>query len=360
MIEHLRITGFKRFKDQAFKLKALTVLAGMNGSGKTSVIHACLLMREAWRRTDGIVELNGPYGVELGSFGDVLNHDCTSHFEIELISEASGNLKFRFEQGDTDLYAKVLQEAGGDIRLAAYEARSFQYLSAERYGPRISQQSAALPSKMLEVGYRGQFTAQTLDILGKQIVPAARLYLSEAEEPPLLKSQTELWLSSITRPIQLDTETFGGTGISALKFRTGDDWIKPTNMGFGITYALPIIVAALSAPNDGLLIVENPEAHLHPAGQSQMGVFLASMAAAGIQLIVETHSDHILNGIRRAIGEKRTLPAHDAIVHFFDDQDTVAQELHFTDRGSISTWPSGFFDQYQLDVSALSKIRRSS
>src|SRR5262249_12397465 len=146
----------------------------------------------------------------------------------------------------------------------------------------------------------------------------ARRCQVDADAPPLLKAQTEQWLSSVTRRLQIDTETFAGIGVTAIKFRTGEDWVKPTNMGFGITYGLPVILAGLTAGTGGVLVVENPEAHLHPAGQSQMGIFLATMASAGVQIVVETHSDHILNGLRRAIGERRVLAASDAIVHYFD------------------------------------------
>ena len=64
-------------------------------------------------------------------------------------------------------------------------------------------------------------------------------------------------------------------------------------------------MAALSAGKNELWLIENPEVHLHPAGQAQMGQFLAEVAAAGVQVIVETHSDHVFNGIRRAVKSKR-------------------------------------------------------
>jgi predicted ATPase len=158
--------------------------------------------------------------------------------------------------------------------------------------------------------------------------------------------------------VQIDTEAFIGTSLTALKFRTGEDWIKPTNMGFGITYALPVVLAGLSGCKEGLLVVENPEAHLHPSGQSQMGIFLARMAAAGLQVIVETHSDHVLNGIRRAVGEQKVLLHTDVVVHYFDVETPEPQALSISPNGAISSWPRGFFDQFQIDVAALTKIRR--
>jgi predicted ATPase len=380
VIRQLGIRGFKRFTEHSFELRPMTVLAGMNGAGKTSVVHALLLVREACRRRDGVVELNGPFGLELGGFEDVLNHQTINSFAITLAAdgsveegrvvseiESAGPIgrpvqlveqQWVFTEGDTALYATVAESAVLGSGPFVAKPRSFQYVSAERLGPRITQGSAALPPSVLEVGCRGEYCAQVLDTLGTTIVEEGRCCLVDAEIPPLLKAQTEQWLSRVTRPLQIDTETFAGTGVTAMKFRTGEDWVKPPNMGFGITCTLPVILAGLTAGTGGLLLIENPEAHLHPAGQSQIGVFLATMAAAGIQIIVETHSDHVLNGIRRTIGEQQLLQADQAIVHYFDAEASKPQDLFFTGTGGVSSWPSGFFDQYQLDVAALTRVRR--
>jgi predicted ATPase len=360
MIKALHIHGFKRFAEQTFAMKPMTVLAGMNGAGKTSLIHALLLVREAWRRADSVVELNGPFGLELGGFEDVLNHETQGNFSIKLFARDDALHEWIFSEGSTELYARVSSPELHLTPVFVSVARAFQFLSAERLGPRITQGSAALPPDLLAVGCHGEYCAQVLDTLGKNTVDELRRCPAATENDlPLLKAQTEQWLSRVTRPVQIDTDTFAGTPVTAVKFRTGENWAKPTNMGFGVTYALPVILAGLTAGAGGLLLVENPEAHLHPRGQSQMGLFLATIAAAGVQLVVETHSDHILNGIRRAIGEQRVLTSENAIVHYFDGDRGETQSLEFTPSGGISSWPSGFFDQYQLDVMALTRIRRS-
>lgn len=92
-----------------------------------------------------------------------------------------------------------------------------------------------------------------------------------------------------------------------------------------------------------------------------MGMFLAQLATDGVQVVLETHSDHVLNGIRRAIGEKRALHHGDALVHFFDmeaELEPTITELRFTAVGGLSEWPPRFFDQFQLDVAALTQVRR--
>ncbi len=357
MIIKSNIKGFKRFADQAFDFRQLTVLTGMNGGGKSSVIHALLLTQEASQNNQATIALNGPYGLELGALSDVLNQETDAKsFVIDCHFEGDVSEKWEFSGQETELFAHATSRLAR--RLSSSDARSFQYLSAERLGPRLTQVSAALPPDLLEVGCRGEFCAHVIESMDKFLIEPARRCPDDLNLSLLLKAQTEVWLTKMTRKIQIRTASFVGSRVSTMEFRAQQDWVKPTNMGFGITYALPIILAALTACSGGLVIVENPEAHLHPAGQSQMGVFLATMAAAGVQIIVETHSDHLLNGIRRAIGEQKLLSASKAIVHYFDDAGSQPESLMFTEVGGISSWPKGFFDQYQLDISAITKIRR--
>ncbi len=123
-----------------------------------------------------------------------------------------------------------------------------------------------------------------------------------------------------------------------------------------MTQVLPIVVAALSVQPGNLLLVENPEVHLHPAGQSKIGEFLARVAAAGIQVVIETHSDHVLNGIRRAV-KMKTLSCDKVALHFFrprsenlNDKTPQVQTPEIFADGNIDFWPKGFFDQFDVDM----------
>src|SRR5258708_39648245 len=93
-------------------------------------------------------------------------------------------------------------------------------------------------------------------------------------------------------------------------------WYRPANVRYGLTYAFPIIVALLAAEDDQIVVIDSPEAHLHPSAQSQMGQLLARFAAAGVQILVETHSDHLLNGARLAV-KGGVLPHSEMQIHFF-------------------------------------------
>ncbi|EIU7091466.1 TPA: DUF3696 domain-containing protein [Pseudomonas aeruginosa] len=361
MIDFIQLRGFKRFSDDRFSISPLTVLAGINGSGKTSLIHALLLLRNASISTESTIQLNGPFYLELGVFGDVRNWNTSDSVDILLRDVSSRDFLWRFDGEENSLYANVVSRPQAVPAILGAGDRNFQYISAERYGPRIILGANALPSSQLEVGVRGEYSAQLLYALDNlKVNPERRSPDSALDDILLLKVETERWLSRITRPVQVNAESFSTAATFALQFRVPDgEWVRAPNMGFGVTYALPIVLAGLTASKESVLVVENPEAHLHPAGQSQMGRFLATMAASGVQVIIETHSDHVLNGIRRAIAEDKKLSASQAVIHFFDADSDTHSELSFTETGGIDNWPSGFFDQYQIDVSALTKIRRS-
>ncbi len=360
MFIQFQINGFKMFAKATFKLAPLTILTGMNGTGKTSLIHALLLIREVTRRGDKVVQLNGPYDLELGSFGDIQNWNTQDQMSFVLTDKDFGASTWELGGNPTSLYAEIQKHPNQLPPVFKAGERMFQYLCAERFGPRNILGSAALPPEQLEVGFHGEYSAQVLYALGSLPIDTNRRCPGAGDDDAaLLKFETERWLSHIARPIQIDTESISIKTVTALRFRVPDgEWVRPPNMGFGVTYALPVILAGLTAGKGGVLIVENPEAHLHPAGQSQMGYFLASIASSGVQVVLETHSDHVLNGIRRAIGEHQILSNDQAIIHFFDVNGAPPQSLSFTETGGVASWPRGFFDQYQIDVTALSRVRR--
>lgn len=364
MIETVEIQGFKRYKSQKFNFSPLTVLAGLNGSGKTSLIHSLLLMQKASISPRHEVSLNEEEGLELGSADSVKNWDSDGLIEFSIESEGGDVFNWTFAVPEDDALYLSLQQCPSNFPAAfSFPSRGFSYVRADRLGPKNTLKVSALSAEAIEVGERGEFCAQVLETLGnKPLVFEDRLHPErEKNRSPFLKYELEKWLGEITTPVEVGTIPYIGSANAAMQFRTnGVDWVRAPNMGFGVSYALPIVLAGLITHPGGLLIVENPEAHLHPAGQSRMGVFLAWLAGRGVQVLVETHSDHVLNGMRRAIGEYGFLKNTDAIVNFFESDSSApnVQELRFTAIGGVSNWPKGFFDQYQLDVSSLGRIRR--
>lgn len=361
MINKITISGFKKFTENEFDLSMLTVLTGLNGYGKTSLIQAILL---AWAASkNNVVRLNGPFGLQLGVAGKIRNWNYDSDISITLNFDTLPEHKCVFKTlSEDDLYLRLNDELSNicsDEKLN--EKRYFSYLSAERLGPRSILNASPEPDEELEVGVRGEYCAQMIGTLGnKPIDDISRLHPdNDGQTSILLKYEIERWLKEIAKPVEISTSQFQGTSVTSISFRTiGGEWVSAPNMGFGISYSLPIILSGLTAQNGGVILIENPEAHLHPAGQSKMGEFLGWLAGKGIQIIVETHSDHVLNGIRKAIAINRYVNSDDVLTYYFDNSSDGIHKLKIQDDGSINSWPKGFFDQYQIDVSSLGRLRR--
>ena len=221
----------------------------------------------------------------------------------------------------------------------------------------------ALAGDRLSVGHQGQYTPHVLAEYDRRHVREALRHAGPEDEGQVsvtLGTQTELWLSESPGPSACRPRGSPGRMRRLSRFRRFDaraEWMRPANVGFGISYALPVVVGALVSYPGYMLIVENPEAHLHPAGQSAMGRFLSLVAASGVQTIVETHSDHVVNGIRRAVAEGKDLDADDVIIHFFSKD--LAEPIQIQDTGSLTAWPNGFFDQAERDLTALSRVTRA-
>ena len=372
MIAQVRLENFKRFRDLTLKSEALTVLTGANGAGKTSILHSLLLARQMARQPDrSHVELNGVDTLELGGAEDVIHREASEDLAAVQVRDSQGNSgRWSFRATGSDdartLNAIVVDRPDDYPRALAGPAPQFCYLCAERLGPRDVLGASASDVAELDVGSRGEFVAQVLASFGRSRVSGGRIEGSSTVTGlASLLHQTESWMAKIVRPTQIDAEWFPNTSITRLRFKTPglrSEWTRAPNAGFGISYALPIVVAALRAEVGGLLLVENPEAHLHPAGQSMIGGFLAQVAADGVQIFLETHSDHVLNGIRVAVADRKaTLSPAQTVVHFFraeDDEGPVLESMELSRTGQLSAWPAGFFDQAQIDLATLASMRR--
>jgi len=178
-----------------------------------------------------------------------------------------------------------------------------------------------------------------------------------------LLDQVAGWLQQLSPGARLKTIFLPGTDEVLLQFSyvgkelvSGSNLYRPTNVGFGLTYSLPIIVSCLAASEGALLLLENPEAHLHPRGQAALGELIARTASDGVQVIVETHSDHLINGIRLAV-KRKLLKTEDVVLHFFsrtvETGEAFVQSPAVLENGRLSNWPAGFFDQWDKDIDAL-------
>lgn len=229
------------------------------------------------------------------------------------------------------------------------------YLTAERLGPREIYPLED-PQLTPVVGPTGEHAASVL-YSGRDNHVADTLTIEGV--PPTRSRQVEARMGELFPGFEMTMDKVPYANSVRLGIRTSkdSDFHRPGHTGFGITQVLPIVVAALSADHEDLIVIENPEVHLHPVGQAKMGEFLSDIAASGVQVILETHSDHVLNGIRRAVKNSELSP-DDTALHFFRprqdaerDGTAQVQSPHLDSEGNIDDWPEGFFDQFDRDMS---------
>ncbi|MET7731478.1 DUF3696 domain-containing protein [Streptomyces sp. NPDC005402] len=387
MITQLTLVNFKAFRRLSLALGPLTLLTGLNSSGKSSVLQALGMIRQSYdagglrgmgiayneASEDGFL-LNGEL-VELGTAQDVLHEDFGAADDLSHIvgRPASPYVAFVVEQEgarygwgaaydtsqpDQDLMPVWMPPPEGT---APFAYRPFQYLQADRITPAVTYpRSHQIAIARGFLGVRGEHAVNYLRHHAEDVVDADRLWHPRATSPQLL-DLTNAWMQELCPGVNLQASAiegtdsvrlsygFGGTaGINATRRR------RPTNVGFGLTYALPIVIACLTATPDSLILLENPEAHLHPKGQTRMAALLAATAATGAQLIVETHSDHVLNGVRIAVKQGRLQP-EGAVVHYFRGNGAGAEVVspRIDKDGMLAQWPQGFFDEWENSLDQL-------
>ncbi|MBD2144266.1 DUF3696 domain-containing protein [Sphaerospermopsis sp. FACHB-1194] len=361
MLSSLTLKNFKPFENQSFSLKPLTLLAGLNSTGKSSVLQSLLLLRQSYQQDllDDIgLALNGDL-VSIGTGKDVLfkrAKEDSITFEVGINNNIQGTWIFDCDRQSDIMQISPLSVADAAIYNSGLFNDNFHYLKAERIAPRnYFQMSDFKVRQHQQIGSQGEFTPHFLSINEYKKIPHSQLSHPLAQSD-ILKSQVEAWLGEISPGTRIDIELHSAMDLVNLQYSYEDNnSYRSTNVGFGITYTLPIIVAILSAASDTLILLENPEAHLHPRGQSKMGELIALAASCSIQIILETHSDHVLNGIRKAVRHNK-LEADKVQINYFERYLKKGQPTTeiITPRiypdGGIDKWPDGFFDQAEKDL----------
>ncbi|MGZ7881858.1 AAA family ATPase [Acinetobacter soli] len=359
MISSFTITGFKSIANQEIEFSSLTLLAGLNNSGKSSVIQS-LRMYSAANNGDSAL---------LGGHGSI--SDLRSDF-VNVNENIIFKMKFQ------NSLESFLELNNHEILTKPITCPVFFYVGADRLGPQpFLPLNVALNSRP-KVGDRGEFVIDFVKKLEESgyLIPDKMLH--PASEGKTFEFALQGWLTEISPGVKFTFSTNRKADISHAEI----DNYRPANVGFGLSYTLPIIAATLGAtakaPNTSnleewlldweqhkntngvLLVLENPEAHLHPQGQTAMGRLLAYAASCGVQIVVETHSEHVMDGIRIAVKDG-LLKSDNVKFHYLSKSkggQTIVQTPVLDSDGKLDFWPDGFFDQTLKNRSKLAKRSR--
>lgn len=359
MINHINISNFKALQQISCPLGSLNLFAGLNGMGKSTFLQVLLLLKQSFDRSpilgNGIL-LNGGL-LSLGQGKDVLGDYASD----EIIT-------FHIIWDDhMELYLKCHADADSDILVyqsnesvekgvERFADSSLFYIPSERIIPQSLYPASSFQIGRCDaLGIHGEYTAHYIaeHALDGLRIPALR-HPKESNQAFLMN--LDAWMGEIAPNIRIyaSYNRMNDSASLGYKFSLGQtvsDIYKPQNVGFGITHVLPVVTALLKSKKGELLLIENPEAYLHPAGQSALGRLCALAAANGVQLLIETHSDHFINGVRVAVKQK-LIPANEARIYYAEPlSESVShqrhlQPIHIDEHGRLDNLPHGFCDEW--------------
>lgn len=348
MIKKIYLQNFKCFLELEKSLSQLTILTGINSAGKSSILQA---LRIIPRLGDEIANILPGHG----SWNDLeCKQSETGIIKLEVYDEDEKCIKSSY---DINASTQEITRASGFTSIWRSVA-NIHYIGAARLGPQTY-----LPT---QPGMNGR----TVGDQGEHVVEfcklnAERIVHSELRHPRATGNtfdvQLEAWMGEVSPGVRFQFEVNTQTDTSWLTVGSSLDvnvHRRPVNVGFGVSYSLPIVATLLAAPPGSTILLENPEAHLHPKGQTRMGELIAYAAMSDVQVIVETHSDHLLDGIRISAKEKRISTDKVTIYYFSKDAQDMTQVKapKLQENGDLSDWPEGFFDQSLINLSKLAEF----
>lgn len=357
IINKLKIESLKSLPNNEVEIRPLTLLAGINNSGKSTVIQA---VRMFFAASSG----DSPLLKGHGDISEIRSKSSSKNSDIKI--------SFEYANGDSDILT-ISDEKTIPPRKSPYVI----YIGADRLGPRPSLETHQGAGNIPFIGGRGEHVVDFITKLSALIIPNDLHH--ECSEGVTLEYEIKGWLNEISPGVESIFETHAKSDTSHSEF----DGYRSTNVGFGLSYTLPVITAILSASiqhedntkftnnvselwvneqkkNGFLLALENPEAHLHPRGQTVMGILIAKAANSGLQIILETHSDHLMDGIRIAV-KNGICESEKVIFHYLEkDSNSITNVVtpKLNNNGQLESWPIGFFDQTLKNRAVLAKRSR--
>lgn len=372
MFKSLSLENFKCFEvKKDFKLKKINVFTGYNGRGKSTVFQAFLLLAQSLYDYNSLKKLlvNGMF-CNLGLFEDLINHNCKSdeirfyfttdgekYNDIMLaykeLSDRKGTLSDIIIDGKS--YFEKSGEIGGveqshSVALQGYPEeihpifKNFHFVSADRLGPTPFEVKQDLFENN-PVGNLGEFRLNVL--------------AGHADTQNHIAEIISRIMDGGMMSVKGDSDKEKSNEVLNLFFTSinNNKPVKSINSGFGYSYIIPILLAAIEMKG-GCLFVENPEAHLHPYAQSQLIKELVLLCSKNkIQLFIESHSEHVINALRLcSLLEEYSDFSHEDLSMYFFDKDMSVKELTLGIDGQVSPWPLGFFDQTERDIAKILQL----
>ena len=412
MITELRAQHFKAWQDTGtLQFAPLTGLFGVNSSGKTSILQVLLMLKQTAERPP---DWNEPlyFGdeeslVNLGNFDAVIHkhkQDLSLNISVSWKSSTVAdinkyirfhNLKFPSHvemlppsQGyrapseeisfstniaraamnnfyyETDLYKFDVQQP--DL-FRCYELRTALTQTME-ISSRFEEAFENLFSRILYLGplrehprHRYTWEGDHPKGIGQDGEKAISALLSGRVRHFSIDEQILKWLQRLELIDSYDLRPLSDTGrdyeFLVKQYKGGPD-VRLTDIGFGVSQVLPVLILCYYAPEGSILILEQPEAHLHPKVQTELAdVLIDAVKNRNLQIILESHSEYLLSRLQRRIAEKEIAEA-DTALYFCEIKDGTSEieQLNVDEYGNIRNWPQDFFGDVTGELIKKTKV----
>ena len=326
MIRKIELHGFKSFVLDEIEFNQLTLLTGLNSSGKSSVVQALRMLENASKNKEVLLEGHGDLA--------------------ELTNAYTGKLEI---VGTLDNSNVVSISSGKETEIVENFPQII-HIAADRNGPQTT--IPIFVGEDYSIGSKGENLLKSIEYYEDHELPA--LLNHPDSQGVTFGFNLEAWLGVVSPNTKFGKEIQKRSDTSYSTFNGH----RSKNVGFGLSYTLPIISALLmgSLIENSLVIIENPEAHLHPRGQTEIGRLIAKCAKVGTQIVVETHSDHLIDSIRGFVKDDDSNLYEKINLYWFElgkNGNTDATLIHLDSNGRLEDCPAGLLDQFEINASKL-------
>lgn len=324
MLKNLNIQKFKVLENENLDIRPLTVFCGENSSGKSTAIMAALLFSEFKNE----------------------NEKNKSEYYINYVLERMNHItKGLIITAIDDNNTRTIYEDNKLILFSIEKLFNFNpyFLHAERVGPRPLYEKLNSPYNFIDIhGKLAPFFYHQ-----KQNDNISELAIDNMEDTTL-RSQVAYWLNHILGTT-VKTENIQDNIIVAYQAPHDVEPYSPLNTGFGTSMVFPILIACLTAKIGDTVIIENPEVHLHPKAQSKLADFFAFIVQKGVQVILETHCEHLI--YKLCYNVNQGIIDYDKVIFQYKEINKPFEAIYTDKKGRFvdeknnqRKFPTGFFD----------------
>ncbi len=393
MITELRARNFKSWQDTGpLQFAPLTGLFGANSSGKTSILQVLLMLKQTVKDNDSKLPLN--FGKS--NFDNVIHlHDKNLSLGFSVSWKLPKQIKIQGDLINSLSFSTAILEKYGSVMVERFcystnrndfeigwTERGYRYLPnvidekadtykcygvdspvgpLEKFKP-LSEEFEGLFSRIIYLGPLREYPQhsytwegdhpQDIGMYGEKMISAllASRILRHPIEVQILK-----WLRKLDLIYSYDVPpvTEEGKNYECLvkQYKDGPE-VPLTDVGFGVSQVLPVLTLCYYAPEDSILILEQPEAHLHPKVQSDLAdVLIDVVKNRNVQIILESHSEHLLLRLMRRIAEE-DISVDQTALYFcqINEGTSEIERLKVDEYGNISNWPQNFFGDEMGDL----------